>query len=203
MIQYKRAYLLFAAGLALTAGKVWADATPVTTPAPAATAVSKPAKADSPTVSAMKAAIALAEAGKTDEAVAAYEKIGVLKNKKMEAWRLNNEGLAYLTAATPVPDKALPLFESAVTTDDTNYVALNNLGTTYEQTGDLDKAKDSYQKAIDAAKAAGTSSAKAEGNLQDLQARLDKAQAKKDKAAKKAGVKATPTVVVTPGADKK
>ncbi len=179
MIQYKRALLLFAAGLFVLAGKVSADTTAAsTTPVAQPTVASKPAKADSPTVAAMKAAIALAEAGKTDDAVAAYEKMGVLKSKKMEAWRLNNEGLAYLTAATPAADKALPLLEKATTTDDSNYVAWNNLGTAYEQTGDLEKAKDAYQKSIDAAKAADASSAKAEGNLQALQPRLDKLEAK-------------------------
>jgi tetratricopeptide (TPR) repeat protein len=199
MIQYKQAFLLFAVGLAVSAGKVWADdkAPASTTPAAQPTVAAKPAKADSPTVAAMKAAIALAEAGKTDEAVAAYEKIGVLKSKKMEAWRLNNEGLAYLTAPTPVPDKALPLFEQATTTDEANYVAWNNLGTTYEATGDLDKAKDAYQKSIDAAKAANASSAKADGNLEALQARLDKAAAK---AAKKGGAKPVATPVDTPAA---
>lgn len=195
MIQYLRAFLLLAVGLAVSAGNLWADDASKATPVAGAPSASKPAKTDSPTIAAMKAAIALAEAGKTDEAVAAYEKMGVLKSKKMEGWRLNNEGLAYLIAATPVPDKALPLFEKAVSTDDSNYMALNNLGTTYETTGDLDKAKDAYQKAIDAAKAAGASSAKAEGNLQDLQGRLDRAQAKKDKADKKAGVKPPATPV--------
>jgi tetratricopeptide (TPR) repeat protein len=179
MIQYKRAFMLFAAGLFVLAGKVSADTTAATTtPVAQPTVASKPAKADSPTVAAMKAAIALAEAGKTDDAVAAYEKMGVLKSKKMEAWRLNNEGLAYLTAATPAPDKALLLLEKATTTDDSNYVAWNNLGTAYEQTGDIEKAKDAYQKSIDAAKAADASSAKAEGNLQALQPRLDKLEAK-------------------------
>ena len=205
MIQYKRAFLLFTAGLLVLAGKVWADdaSKAKTTPTPKAAVVGKSAKGDSPTMSAMKAANALAAADKTDEAVAAYEKIGVLKSKSMEAWRLNNEGLAYLTAKEPKNDKALPLFEKAVAVDADNYVAWNNLGTTYEQAGDLDKAKDAYQKSIDAAKAADASSAKADANLQDLQARLDKAQAKKDKAeAKKAGAK--PAASTTPAAgDKK
>ncbi len=203
MIQTKRAFLLFAAGMFVLAGKVSADdkAPASTTPVAGASAVAKPAKADSPTGAAMKAAIALADAGKTDEAVTAYEKMGELKSKKMEAWRLNNEGLAYLTATEPKYDKALPLFEKATETDDSNYVAWNNLGTTYEQTGDLDKAKDAYQKSIDSAKAADASSAKADGNLQALQARLDKAQAKKDKADKKSGAKAATTPDA--GGDKK
>ena len=194
MIQYLRFFLLMAAGLAVSAGNLWADDASKATPVPA-----KSAKTDSPTITAMKAAIALAEAGKTDEAVAAYEKMGVLKSKKMEAWRLNNEGLAYLTAKEPAYDKALPLFEKAVAADDANYVAWNNLGSTYEQTNKLDKAKDAYQKSINAAKAADASSAKAEGNLSDLQGRLDRAQAKKDKADKKAGVKPP----ATPAADDK
>src|SRR5947209_7467296 len=115
MILSKRAFLLFAAGMFVLAGKVSADdkAQASKTPAPAA----KSSKGDSPTVTAMKAAIALADEGKTDEAVAAYEKMGVLKSSKMEAWRLNNEGLAYLTAKEPKNDKALALFEKAVAAD--------------------------------------------------------------------------------------
>ncbi len=203
MIQTKRAFLLIPALIFVFAGKVSADdkAPASTTPTAKPAGATKSAKADSPAVSAMKAAIALAEAGKTDEAVAAYEKMGVLKTKKMEAWRLNNEGLAYLTAKEPKYDKALPLFEKATETDDSNYVAWNNLGSTYEQNGDLDKAKDAYQKSIDAAKAADGSSAKAQGNLDALQARLDKAQAKKDKADKKAGKK--PAATPEAGGDKK
>ncbi len=177
MMQYKRTFLFFAAGLLASVGSSWADnATPTAAAAPATdtTAAAKPAKHQSPAYTAMVAANDLAAAGKTDEAIAAYEKIGVLKSKNMEAWRLNNEAHAYLTAATPVPDKAVPLLEKATTTDDSNYVAWNNLGSAYELTGDLEKAKDAYQKSIDAAKAANASSAKAEGNLQALQPRLDK-----------------------------
>jgi tetratricopeptide (TPR) repeat protein len=172
MVQYKRAYLLLAAVLLFSTGKLWADnPTPVaTSTTPAAV---KPSK-HSPEYDAMVAANDLAAAGKTDEAIAAYEKIGVLKSKNMEAWRLNNEAHAYLTAATPVPDKAVPLLEKAVAANDANYVAWNNLGSAYELTDQLDKAKDAYQKSIDSAKAANASSAKAEGNLQALQAKLDK-----------------------------
>jgi len=64
--------------------------------------------------------------------------------------------------------------EKSVAANDQNYVAWNNLGSAYELTDQLDKAKDAYQKSIDAAKAANASSAKAEGNLQALQAKLDK-----------------------------
>jgi tetratricopeptide (TPR) repeat protein len=172
MVHCKRAYSLFVAVLMLSAGNLWADnATPVaTSTTPAAAAPSK----HSATYDAMVAANNLAAAGKTDEAIAAYEKIGVLKSKNMEAWRLNNEAHAYLTAATPVPDKAVDLLEKAVAANDANYVAWNNLGSAYELTDQPDKAKDAYQKSIDAAKAAGASSAKAEGNLQALQAKLDK-----------------------------
>lgn len=183
MINDKRILVAMVAGLALSAGSLWADdkapaAASTTTPVAKAPAA-KSAKQDSPTVVAMKAAIALAEAGKTDEAVAAYEKMGVLKSKKMEAWRLNNEALAYITAKEPKFDKALPLLEKAVEADETNSIAWNNLGSAYENTGDLEKAKDAYQKSIDAAKAANASSAKAEGNLAALQPRLDKMAAKK------------------------
>ncbi len=170
----KRNLLLFAAGLALSAGNLMADQPAAsTTPAaaPATQMAPKPAKGDSPTVTAMKAANALEAAGDTADAIAAYEKMGVLKSKKMEAWRLNNEALAYLVADQA--DKALPLLVNATAADDSNYVAWNNLGTAYEQTNDNDKAKDAYQKAIDTAKAANASSAKAEGNLAALQARMD------------------------------
>src|SRR5579859_970304 len=165
MIQRKRTLLLLAAGLTLAAGKSWADdkakdnATP--TPKAAAAAPAKAAKGDSPTITAMKAALALDEAGKFDDAIAAFEKMGVLKSKKMEAWRLNNEALTYIHANKS--DKALPLLEKATETDPTNYVAWNNLGTTYEGANDLDKAKDAYQKSIDAATTAGASTAKAQG----------------------------------------
>jgi tetratricopeptide (TPR) repeat protein len=132
------------------------------------------AKPQAPAGPTMKDANALAAAGKTEEAIAAYEKLGVQKTKKGEGWRLNNEGLAYLQANQPDAQKALPLFEKAVATDASNFTAWNNLGTVYEQTGQLDKAKDAYQKSIDAAKTAAASSAKAENNLQSLQVRLDK-----------------------------
>lgn len=180
MIQTKRVLLLLTAGLVMSAGSLRAEdkaaVTPQATPAAEAPAV-KPVKGESPTVTAMKAAIALADAGKYDEAIAAYEKIGTLKSKNMEAWRLNNEALAYLM--NNKADQAVPLLEKATATNDKNYVAWNNLGTAYESTNQLDKAKDAYQKSIDAAKEANASSAKAEGNLAALQARLDKMDAKK------------------------
>lgn len=180
MIQTKRVLLLLTAGLVMSAGSLRADdkvaaSTPQATPAAQAAAV-KPVKGESPTVTAMKAAIALSDEGKYDEAIAAYEKIGTLKSKNMEAWRLNNEALAYLM--NNKADQAVPLLEKATTTNDKNYVAWNNLGTAYESTNQLDKAKDAYQKSIDAAKEANASSAKAEGNLAALQARLDKMEAK-------------------------
>ncbi len=46
MIQYLRFFLLMAAGLAVSAGNLWADDASKATPVPA-----KPAKTDSPTVS--------------------------------------------------------------------------------------------------------------------------------------------------------
>ncbi len=184
MINDKRILVALVAGLALSVGSSWADdnAPAAATPAakaPAAKPAAKPAKQDSPTVVAMKAAIALADAGKTDEAVAAFEKMGVLKSKKMEAWRLNNEALAYITAKEPKYDKAVGLLEKAVEADETNAIAWNNLGSAYENTDQLEKAGDAYQKSIDAAKAANASSAKAEGNLAALKPRLDKIAAKK------------------------
>src|SRR5581483_5830484 len=84
------------------------------------------------------------------------------------------EGLAYLIATTPAPDKAVPLLEKAVAADANNFTAWNNLGSAYEQTNQLKKAKDAYQKSIDAAKAADASSTKAESNLANLEPRLAK-----------------------------
>jgi len=196
MFRRKLDLLLLTTGLVMTAGVLLADDAKMVTPVATAAVAPKAAKADSPTVAAMKAANALADAGKTDEAVAAYEKMGVLKSKKMEAWRLNNEGLAYLTSAKPDPAKAVPLFEKATETDKTNYVAWNNLGSAYEATNELEKAKDAYQSSIDAAKEANASSAKAEGNLDALKPRLEKLDANKSDD-KPDAAKATP------GADKK
>lgn len=195
MMQYKRTLLFFAAGLLASVGNSWADnATPVAAATPAANtaAAAQPAKHESPTYMAMKAANDLAASGKTDEAIAAYEKIGVLKSKNMEAWRLNNEAHAYMTATKPDLDKAVSLLESSTATDDSNYVAWNNLGSAYELTGELEKAKDAYQKSIDAAKAANASSAKAEGNLQALQPRLDKMDAKDGGSKSDADASSTP-----------
>jgi tetratricopeptide (TPR) repeat protein len=141
----------------------------------------------------MKAAIALEDAGNTEEAIAAFEKIGTLKSKSMEAWRLNDEAHVYLI--TDRASQAVSLLEQATTTNPKNFMAWNNLGTAYEASGDLDKAKDAYQKSIDTAKESGDSSAKAEGNLEALQARLDKAAAKD---AKKNGGK--PAASTTPAA---
>ncbi|HTA75830.1 MAG TPA: tetratricopeptide repeat protein [bacterium] len=205
MTQHKRAILLLVVGLISLTGILRADdgapavaagagsagaassssstdqAASAAQPAaqPAVAAKPAPAKADNPVKAAMKAAGDLAAAGKTDEAVAAYEKIGVLKSKKAEGWRLNNEGLAYLEATDPKADKAVPVLEKAVAADPGNAVAWNNLGSAYEQTDKLDKAKDAYQKSIDAAKAADGNSDKAQANLDALQAKLDKIAAKK------------------------
>ena len=87
MIQYKRAFLLLAAGLAVSAGNLWADdkAPASTTPVAATAAAPKAAKQDSPLITAMKAAIALEDAGNTTDAISAFEKIGTQKSKNMEA----------------------------------------------------------------------------------------------------------------------
>jgi tetratricopeptide (TPR) repeat protein len=176
--------LFLAVGLISLTGSLRADDSASTSNAPIAptaqpTVASKPAKADNPIKAAMKAAGDLAAAGKTDEAIAAYEKIGVLPSKKAESWRLNCEGLAYLNATDPKADKAIPVFEKAVAVDASNSLAWNNLGTAYEQTDQLDKAKKAYQKSIDAAKETDANSDKATANLSDLQAKLDKIAAKK------------------------
>jgi tetratricopeptide (TPR) repeat protein len=178
---------LLAAASMMPAEKLWADEAAnaqAAQAAPAAKAAvpAKAANAQSSSSASMKEANALAAAGKTAEAIQAYEKIGVLKSKKAEGWRLNNEGLAYLIASEPAPEKAIPLLEKATATDANNAVAWNNLGSAYVQTEQLDKAKNAFEKSIEAAKTAGASSEKAEANLQELQARLDKRDSAKGNA---------------------
>lgn len=173
MIQSKRFLLVLGAGLAVSAGNLWADnAAPAAQTTPAAQASAAPAskKWSNPTMQSIQDAIDLDNAGNTTAAVAAFEKIGPVKSKNLEAWRLNDEATVYIKIGDYA--KAVDLLEKAVDSNDKNYVALNNLGTCYEETGELDKAKDAYQKSIDAAKDAGASSAKAEGNLAALQARM-------------------------------
>ena len=135
MIQYKRVFLLLGVGLGLLVGRVWADDQAASSSSNAQAGNSSgtqmntaasPAKPESPNVINMKAANALMDAGKYDEAIAAYEKMGELKSNRMEAWRCNNEGLACLDANKN--DQALPLLEKATTTDPSNSVAWNNLG---------------------------------------------------------------------------
>jgi tetratricopeptide (TPR) repeat protein len=177
MIQLNRVLLLLVSAMAMLAGNLRADnSTPVATPqvTPAAVSATPAAKAAPKALSPLRAANALLDAGKIDEAIAAYEKMGVQKSKKAETWRLNNEALAYLQANPPAPDKAVPLLQGSVAADPNNYVAWNNLGSAYEQTDALDKAKDAYQKSIDAATAAGASTTKAENNLKGCQEKLDK-----------------------------
>lgn len=185
----KLLFSLLAAVLISFTGTLWADdaapaasdssAQPASADKPAAMAA-KPAEAkpDHSIRAQMKAAGELAEAGKTEEAIAAYEKIGELPSKKGESWRLNSEGLAYLTAKDPMPDKAIPYLEKAVAADENNAVAWNNLGSAYEQTDQLKKAADAYQKSIDAAKADGGSDEKAQANLDALKPKLDKMASK-------------------------
>jgi tetratricopeptide (TPR) repeat protein len=188
MIQNKNAFVFLTAGLMFLTGSLRADdATPAsttpaasdsTTPAAAPAAAAPAAAPKKMTIKeAMKAAGDLADAGKTDEAIAAYEAIGKLPSKRGESWRQNSEGLAYLEAATPEPDKAIPVLENAVAINADNYFAWNNLGSAYEQTDQPKKAEDAYQKAIDTGKAAGASTDKAEANLKALQAKTGDAAA--------------------------
>ena len=177
MNQNKYAFVLLTAGLMFATGSLRADnATPVsTTPAAtpaAAKPAAKPAAAKKPSIKEqMKAAADLADAGKTDEAIAAYEAIGELPSKKGESWRQNAEGLAYLEAPTPQPEKAVPVLEKSVAVNADDYYAWNNLGSAYELTDQSKKAEDAYQKAIDSAKEAGVSTDKYETNLKLLQAK--------------------------------
>jgi len=209
MIQNKNAFVLLTAGLMFLTGSLRADdATPAsttpaadsTTPAAASAAVPAAAPAKLSIKAQMKAAGDLADAGKTDEAIAAYEAIGRLPSKKGESWRQNSEGLAYLEAATPECDKAVPVLEKAVAINADNYFAWNNLGSAYEQTDQPKKAEDAYQKAIDTGKAAGASTDKAEANLKALQAKTGDAPAAAPAASTDA---TTPAASTTPtaGAD--
>jgi tetratricopeptide (TPR) repeat protein len=216
MNQNKYAFVLLTAGLMFSTGSLWADdAASTTTPAaadsttptaaaPAAAAPDAAAPAAAPKKLSikerMKAAGDLADAGKTDEAIAAYEAIGPLPSKKGESWRQNSEGLAYLEAATPVPDKAIPVLEKAVSINADNYFAWNNLGSAYEQTDEPKKAEDAYQKAIDTAKAAGASTDKAEANLKALQAKTGDASAAAPAAAAPADSSAPAASSTTPAA---
>jgi tetratricopeptide (TPR) repeat protein len=148
----------------------------------AAAQAAKPGKPLSP----LKAANALLAAGKLHEAIAAYEKMGVLKSKKAETWRLNNEALCYLKANPPAPEKAIPLLEGSVAADPDNYVAWNSLGSAYARMNDFKKAKEAFRKSIDAGKAAGVGTAGAETNLQGVLLKLDQVT-----------VSATPTFMAT------
>jgi tetratricopeptide (TPR) repeat protein len=169
----KRILLALTAVIALMAANSWADDKPAAMKAPAAGSTAPASKKwSNPSMAAIQAAIDLDSAGNTTAAIAAFDKIGVLKSKNLEAWRLNDEASTYMKAGDNA--KATELLEKATETNDQNYVAWNNLGSAYEASKDLDKAKDAYQKSIDAAKAANASSAKAQGNLDALQARLDK-----------------------------
>jgi tetratricopeptide (TPR) repeat protein len=177
MNQNKYAFVLLTAGLMFSTGSLRADdaapasTTPAATPAaaPAAKLATAPKKLS--IKDQMKAAADLADAGKTDDAIAAYEKIGTLPSKKGESWRQNAEGLAYLEAPTPEPEKAVPVLEKSVAINADDYYAWNNLGSAYELTDQSKKAEDAYQKAIDSAKAAGASTDKYETNLKLLQAK--------------------------------
>lgn len=194
MIRWMRMFMLFMAGMILWAGSLWADNS---TPAGASAPVAKTVKPLSP----LKAANALLEAGKLDEAITAYEKMGVLKYKKAETWRLNNEALCYLKANPAAPEKAIPLLEGSVAADPNNHVAWNNLGSAYAQTNALEKAKDAFQKSVDACKAAGVGTAQAENNLQGIQIKLDQASASPAPSAAASG--AAPAASNTPAASSK
>ena len=159
MNQNKYAFVLLSAGLIFSTGSLRADnAAPAsTTPVgmSAAKPPAKPAAAAKPSVrEQMKAAAALADAGKTDEAIAAYEAIGTLPSQKGESWRQNSEGLAYLKAPTPEPEKAIPVLEKSVAVNPDDYYAWRNLGNAYELTNQSKKAVDAYQKAAASKKAA-------------------------------------------------
>jgi tetratricopeptide (TPR) repeat protein len=157
MNQNKYAFVILTAGLMFSTGSLRADdAAPASTPAavPAAKPAAKPAAGKPSVREQMKAAGALADAGKTDEAIAAYEAIGPLPSNKGESWRQNAEGLAYLKAPKPEPEKAVPFLEKAVAINPDDYYAWRNLGNAYELTNQPKKAVDAYQKATASEKAA-------------------------------------------------
>lgn len=183
MNKKKYVFVLLTAGLMFSTGNLRADdavpasTTPAVTPAAAPASKSAAAPKKLSIKEQMKAASDLADAGKTDEAIAAYEAIGPLPSKRGESWRQNSEGLAYLEAPTPEPEKAVPVLEKSVAVNPDDYYAWNNLGSAYELTDQAKKAEDAYQKAIDSAKAAGASSDKYENNLKLLQAKTGDAPA--------------------------
>ena len=153
MNQNKYAFVLLTAGLVFSTGSLRADDAPASA-TPAAMQAAKPVAAKPSVREQMKAAGALADAGKTDEAIAAYEAIGTLPSVRGESWRQNAEGLAYLKAPKPEPEKAVPFLEKSVAINPDDYYAWRNLGSAYELTGQTKKAADAYAKAAASQKAA-------------------------------------------------
>jgi tetratricopeptide (TPR) repeat protein len=180
--------MLKADDAAKTAAEPAKDAVKTTMTAKAA--AKAPAKA-STDHALLQAANELMDQGKLDEAIKAYEAMGELKSKKAETWRLNNWGLCLIKQ-----DKfadAVPVLEKSVAVDPNNDIALRNLGAAYERSDQIDKAIETYKKAVEAAKASNGDSSKAENNLK-------MAEAKKGGAA--AGVSGTAKPAAKPAAKK-
>lgn len=82
-----------------------------------------------------------------NEAMAAYQKI----NKIDSTWAdpYYNQGYIHLLYTGEL-DSSIYFFEKATNLDPTYFQAYNNLGLAYETKGDLENAKKSYQRAIEA-----------------------------------------------------
>lgn len=120
----------------------------------------------------LKAANKLLDAGKFEEALAAYAALGEARSSKVETWRLNNMGLCYLR--TEKPAEALPLLRKAVEVEPGNSVAWNNLGVALENSGDFDNALEAYRQSVQISRKAGQTDTRGESNLKkaELKAKL-------------------------------
>lgn len=118
----------------------------------------------------LKAANLLLDAGKFEEALAAYTALGVARSSKVETWRLNNMGLCYLR--TERPAEALPLLRKAVEVEPGNAVAWNNLGVALENGGEVDKALEAYRQSVEIARKAGQSDSRGELNLKKAELKV-------------------------------
>ena len=123
---------------------------------------------------ALKAANALMDGGKFQEAVEAYAKIGITTPAKREGWRLNNWGLAYIRLGQYA--EALPRLKKSVEVFPDNPKAWNNLGVAYENLGRAAEAKEAYTKAVGSGQASEADAAKIELNHVKLDFNAEKKQ---------------------------
>jgi len=102
---------------------------------------------DQTTSAGLASADALLRAGDDAAAAKAYEVLGLQAGAKREGWRQNNWGLALLRLDRPAA--ALEHFQSSIEADRANYIARANLGAAWERVGDLTKALDVYERALE------------------------------------------------------